>query len=110
MLTCAASSQKIFSASKKKMAFYQLFIRLMKFNFIGAIIILILYLFLNDIVNLVMQLSKADVTDVTDVTLFPNNLEIIKIDVGQGDDIWILTADDNVNHLFIFLNKNKNFG
>ena len=26
------------------------------------------------------------------VTLFPNNLEIIKIDVGQGDDIWILTT------------------
>ena len=83
------------------MAFYQLFIKLMKFNSIGTIIILIVYLFLN---NLNMRLSEAN------VTLLPNNLEIAKIDVGQGDDIWILTTDHTVTYKFFFLRKKiRNF-
>ena len=96
------SSQKIITVlfSAFKMAFYQLFIKfIMKFNFIGTIIILATYLFLSDINNLNVQFGKAN------VTLFPNDLEITKIDVGQGDDIWILTTNHTVKYKFIFSSK-----
>jgi hypothetical protein len=70
------------------MALYQLpFVKLLRFNSIGAIIILIIYLIFNDI-N--MQISKVNVPP------FPNNPGIKKIDVGQGEDFWILTYDDKV--------------
>ena len=81
------------------MTFYQLFIKSMKFNFIGTIIILTIYLSLSGINNLNTQSGKAD------ITLFPNNLEIIKIDVGQGDDIWILTTNYTVKYKFTFKRK-----
>ena len=78
------------------MAFYRQFIR---FNFIGAIIILAIYLILNDINDLNKKFSK--VRKVYELP-FPNGLEIKKIDVSQGDDIWILSSDERVKYKFNF--------
>jgi hypothetical protein len=73
------------------MAFYQLpFIKLLRINSIGAIIILIIYLVFNDLNDTNMQISKVNVPP------FPNNPGIKKIDVGEGEDFWILTYDDKV--------------
>ena len=39
-----------------------------------------------------------------DVTApFPNSLDIRKIDVSQGDDIWVLTTNNSVMYKFNFL-------
>jgi len=55
------------------MAFYQLpFIKLLRFNFIGTIIILTIYMISNDINTIKMQVSKVEVLP------FPNNPEIKK--------------------------------
>ncbi len=67
------------------MTFYQLsFITFLRSGFIGALIILIIYqTFINDI-------NKLD----DKMELFSSpffNSSIKKIDVGQGDDFWVLT-------------------
>uniref|UniRef100_U9U358 Uncharacterized protein n=1 Tax=Rhizophagus irregularis (strain DAOM 181602 / DAOM 197198 / MUCL 43194) TaxID=747089 RepID=U9U358_RHIID len=75
------------------MAFYQLpFVKFLRLNSIGAIIILIIYLIFNDLNVINMQISKVNVPP------FPNNPGIKKIDVGQGEDFWILTYDDKLYH------------
>ncbi|GBB93737.1 hypothetical protein RclHR1_22220002 [Rhizophagus clarus] len=71
------------------MALYQLsLIKLLRFNFVGAIIIFIIYFFFNDINSLNKQVNKVNL-----ITTLPKDVGIKKIDVGQGEDIWIL--DDN---------------
>ncbi|PKY13513.1 hypothetical protein RhiirB3_425352 [Rhizophagus irregularis] len=81
------------------MAFYQLsFIKLMRFIFIGAIIILIIFFFFNDISNLNRQVNEVNL-----ITTLPKDVGIKKIDVGQGEDIWILDDDGVVMYKIIFL-------
>lgn len=81
------------------MAFYQLsFIKLLRFNFIGAIIILIIFFFSNDISNLNRQVNEVNL-----ITTLPKDVGIKKIDVGQGEDIWILDDNGVVMYKFIFL-------
>ncbi|EXX58931.1 uncharacterized protein OCT59_003859 [Rhizophagus irregularis] len=72
------------------MALYQLFfIKNLRFIFIGAFIILNIYSFYHD----VNSFNKAETFPFPDSTT-----GIAKIDVGQGDDMWILTEDYEVMH------------
>ncbi|EXX58932.1 hypothetical protein RirG_193250 [Rhizophagus irregularis DAOM 197198w] len=72
------------------MALYQLFfIKNLRFIFIGAFIILNIYSFYHD----VNSFNKAETFP------FPDTTGIAKIDVGQRDDLWILTEDYEVMHL-----------
>src|SRR2546423_5030429 len=76
------------------MVFYQLSlinVKLLRFNFLGAIIILtiICYMF-NDFNIINKQVGKLEVPP------FPNNPGIKKIDVGRGEDFWILTDYNEV--------------
>ncbi|CAB4483059.1 unnamed protein product [Rhizophagus irregularis] len=71
------------------MALYQLFfIKNLRFIFIGAFIILNIYSFYHD----VNSFNKAETFP------FPDTTGIAKIDVGQGDDMWILTEDYELYH------------
>jgi hypothetical protein len=78
------------------MAFYQLsLIKLLRFNFIGAIIILIIYFSFNDISNLNRQVNQMNL-----ITTLSKDVEIKKIDVGQGEDIWVLDNNGVVVYRF----------
>ena len=76
------------------MAFNQLsfiYLKLLRLNFLGAIVILtIICSIFNDVNNFNTQISKMEVPP------FPNDPGIKKIDVGRGEDFWILTDDDEV--------------
>ena len=79
------------------MTFYQIFIKLLRFNFIGTIIILIIYFFLNDIYgNLNKPIGNKEIIQI------PGDLTIKKIDAGYGDDYWILTENNEVIVVFFF--------
>lgn len=71
------------------MVFYQISLNKL-LRFIGTIIIsiLIIYSFFNDINNFNNRISKIEVISL------PGNQK--KIDVGYGDDYWILTENNEV--------------
>ncbi|GBC00640.1 hypothetical protein RclHR1_03920009 [Rhizophagus clarus] len=64
------------------------FMKNLRFIFIGAFIILNIYSFYHD-VNSFNKVKNFP---------FPNNTGIIKIDVGQGEDFWILTENYELYH------------
>jgi hypothetical protein len=66
---------------------YLSFTKLLRFSFVGTIVILIIYFFSNNISSLNTQINKVNV-----ITSFPKDLSIKKIDVGQGEDIgfWMM--------------------
>jgi hypothetical protein len=74
--------------------FQQLSVKFMEFYLIGTIIVLTIYLFL-------IYTNNSSIPNNPSIP----NLEIIKIDVGQGDDIWILTTNHTVMYKFIFLSE-----
>ena len=81
------------------MAFHQLsFSKLVRLNFIGACILFIYWLF-NDLNNMRMQLNNVSSVELPP---FPNNPKIDKIDVGRGEDFWILTDKNEVTYNFPF--------
>ena len=72
------------------MAFHQLsFIKLMRLNFIGACIILIIYLIFN---NTSMEIGKIELPP------FPKPTKIKKLDVSRGEDFWFLTDASEVTY------------
>ena len=77
----------------------------MRFNFIGAVIILTVYYCLYDI-----SISNSPSNkEIKYETPFHSSLDIRKIDVGQGDDVWILTNYNYVVYKFNFLSELKHF-
>jgi hypothetical protein len=71
------------------MALQLFFMKNLRFIFTGAFIILNIYSFYHN----VNSFNKAEYIS------FPNNTGIMKIDVGQGEDLWILTEKYKVMHL-----------
>jgi hypothetical protein len=65
------------------------FMKNLRFIFVGAFIILNIYSFYHD----VNSFNKPEYFP------FPDNTGIMKIDVGQGEDFWILTENYKVMHL-----------
>ncbi|CAB5178089.1 unnamed protein product [Rhizophagus irregularis] len=80
------------------MVFYQISLNKL-LRFIGTIIIsiLIIYSFFNDINNFNNRISKIEVISL------PGNQK--KIDVGYGDDYWILTENNELYHKSMMLQK-----